>query len=30
MVLPALRPLYKRWFRVETIGTHHIPRPVAR
>ncbi|BBG04856.1 MULTISPECIES: lysophospholipid acyltransferase family protein [Pseudonocardia] len=25
MVLPALRPLYKRWFRVETIGTHHIP-----
>ncbi|GAA1397998.1 lysophospholipid acyltransferase family protein [Pseudonocardia kongjuensis] len=25
MVLPALRPLYQRWFRVETIGTHHIP-----
>ncbi|MEV1292440.1 lysophospholipid acyltransferase family protein [Pseudonocardia sp. NPDC049635] len=25
MVLPALRPLYRRWFRVETIGTHHIP-----
>ncbi|ANY07262.1 lysophospholipid acyltransferase family protein [Pseudonocardia sp. HH130630-07] len=25
MVLPALRPLYRRWFRVETIGAHHIP-----
>ncbi|OLL74295.1 lysophospholipid acyltransferase family protein [Pseudonocardia sp. Ae150A_Ps1] len=25
LVLPALRPLYQRWFRVETIGTHHIP-----
>ncbi|MBN9737266.1 acyltransferase family protein [Pseudonocardia sp. P1] len=25
LVLPVLRPLYQRWFRVETIGTHHIP-----
>ena len=25
LVLPALRPLYERWFRVETIGTHHLP-----
>ncbi len=25
LVLPALRPLYQRWFRVETIGTHHLP-----
>ncbi|MFP5019667.1 lysophospholipid acyltransferase family protein [Pseudonocardia phyllosphaerae] len=25
MVLPTLRPLYKRWFRVETIGMHNIP-----
>lgn len=24
-VLPALRPLYQRWFRVETIGMHHLP-----
>jgi 1-acyl-sn-glycerol-3-phosphate acyltransferase len=25
LVLPALRPLYERWFRVETIGMHHVP-----
>lgn len=25
VLLPALRPLYERWFRVETIGTHHVP-----
>jgi 1-acyl-sn-glycerol-3-phosphate acyltransferase len=23
--LPALRPLYRSWFRVETIGMHHVP-----
>jgi 1-acyl-sn-glycerol-3-phosphate acyltransferase len=25
VLLPALRPLYRRWFRVETIGMHHVP-----
>ncbi|WP_300008335.1 lysophospholipid acyltransferase family protein [Pseudonocardia sp.] len=25
VLLPALRPLYSRWFRVETIGMHHVP-----
>ncbi|MET0191448.1 MAG: lysophospholipid acyltransferase family protein [Pseudonocardia sediminis] len=25
LVLPALRPLYQKWFRVETIGMHHVP-----
>ena len=25
VLLPALRPLYQRWFRVETIGVHHVP-----
>jgi 1-acyl-sn-glycerol-3-phosphate acyltransferase len=25
LLLPALRPLYQRWFRVETIGMHHVP-----
>ncbi|MBW0117700.1 lysophospholipid acyltransferase family protein [Pseudonocardia abyssalis] len=25
VLLPALRPLYERWFRVETIGMHHVP-----
>lgn len=25
MLLPTLRPLYQRWFRVETIGAHHLP-----
>ncbi len=25
VLLPALRPLYDRWFRVETIGMHHVP-----
>jgi 1-acyl-sn-glycerol-3-phosphate acyltransferase len=25
VVLPALRLLYQRWFRVETIGMHHVP-----
>ena len=23
--LPLLRPLYRHWFRVETIGVHHVP-----
>jgi 1-acyl-sn-glycerol-3-phosphate acyltransferase len=25
VLLPLLRPLYRRWFRVETIGIHHVP-----
>jgi 1-acyl-sn-glycerol-3-phosphate acyltransferase len=25
VLLPLLRPLYKQWFRVETIGMHHLP-----
>ncbi len=25
LLLPALRPLYRTWFRVETIGMHHVP-----
>nr|WP_239028589.1 lysophospholipid acyltransferase family protein [Pseudonocardia acidicola] len=25
VMLPALRPLYQKWFRVETIGMHHVP-----
>ncbi len=25
VLLPMLRPLYRRWFRVETIGMHHVP-----
>ncbi|MGH3565914.1 MAG: lysophospholipid acyltransferase family protein [Pseudonocardia sp.] len=25
VLLPALRPLYRTWFRVETIGMHHVP-----
>ena len=25
VLLPALRPLYRKWFRVETIGMHHVP-----
>ncbi|GEL19982.1 lysophospholipid acyltransferase family protein [Pseudonocardia asaccharolytica] len=25
VLLPALRPLYQKWFRVETIGLHHVP-----
>jgi 1-acyl-sn-glycerol-3-phosphate acyltransferase len=25
VLAPALRPLYERWFRVETIGLHHVP-----
>jgi 1-acyl-sn-glycerol-3-phosphate acyltransferase len=25
VLLPALRPLYEKWFRVETIGMHHVP-----
>jgi 1-acyl-sn-glycerol-3-phosphate acyltransferase len=25
LLIPALRPLYQRWFRVETIGMHHVP-----
>jgi 1-acyl-sn-glycerol-3-phosphate acyltransferase len=25
VILPALRPLYRNWFRVETIGMDHVP-----
>ena len=25
VILPALRPLYERWFRVETIGVENVP-----
>lgn len=25
VLLPALRRLYRNWFRVETIGSHHLP-----
>jgi 1-acyl-sn-glycerol-3-phosphate acyltransferase len=25
VLLPPLRPLYDKWFRVETIGMHHVP-----
>ncbi|MGH4023113.1 MAG: lysophospholipid acyltransferase family protein [Pseudonocardiaceae bacterium] len=25
ILLPLLRPLYRKWFRVETIGMHHVP-----
>jgi 1-acyl-sn-glycerol-3-phosphate acyltransferase len=25
VLLPILRPLYTQWFRVETIGMHHVP-----
>jgi 1-acyl-sn-glycerol-3-phosphate acyltransferase len=25
LMLPVLRPLYQKWFRVETIGMHHVP-----
>lgn len=25
VVMPLLRPLYQRWFRVETIGTENVP-----
>ncbi|OLT13427.1 hypothetical protein BJF78_03375 [Pseudonocardia sp. CNS-139] len=25
VLLPALRPLYRSWFRVETLGMHHVP-----
>ncbi|MDQ3761659.1 MAG: acyltransferase family protein [Actinomycetota bacterium] len=25
VLLPLLRPLYRTWFRVETIGIHHVP-----
>jgi len=25
VLLPALRPLYRSWFRVETIGMQHVP-----
>jgi 1-acyl-sn-glycerol-3-phosphate acyltransferase len=25
VLLPALRPLYRTWFRVETSGLHHVP-----
>lgn len=25
VLLPALRPLFEQWFRVETIGMHHVP-----
>jgi 1-acyl-sn-glycerol-3-phosphate acyltransferase len=25
VIIPTLRPLYQRWFRVETLGMHHVP-----
>ena len=25
VMMPLLRPLYEKWFRVETIGLHHVP-----
>jgi 1-acyl-sn-glycerol-3-phosphate acyltransferase len=25
VLLPAVRPLYRKWFRVETIGMHNVP-----
>ena len=25
VILPMLRPLYERWFRVDTVGTQHVP-----
>ena len=25
VLLPPLRPLFRHWFRVETIGLHHVP-----
>ncbi len=25
VLLPALRPLYEKWFRVDVIGMHHVP-----
>jgi 1-acyl-sn-glycerol-3-phosphate acyltransferase len=25
VLLPLLRPLYRTWFRVETVGLHHVP-----
>ncbi|MGH3937240.1 MAG: lysophospholipid acyltransferase family protein [Pseudonocardiaceae bacterium] len=25
VLFPLLRPLYRKWFRVETIGMHHVP-----
>lgn len=25
VLLPAMRPLYRKWFRVETIGMHNVP-----
>jgi len=25
VILPALRLLYRNWFRVETVGMHHVP-----
>jgi 1-acyl-sn-glycerol-3-phosphate acyltransferase len=25
VILPFLRPLYEKWFRVETVGLHHVP-----
>jgi len=25
VLMPPLRPLFERWFRVETIGMHHVP-----
>jgi 1-acyl-sn-glycerol-3-phosphate acyltransferase len=25
VLLPLLRPLYRTWFRVETVGIHHLP-----
>ena len=29
VLLPLVRPLYSKWFRVETIGMHHVPETGA-
>jgi hypothetical protein len=29
VLLPLLRPVYRRWFRVETVGIHHLPPTAA-
>jgi 1-acyl-sn-glycerol-3-phosphate acyltransferase len=29
VLLPPLRPLFEKWFRVETIGMHHVPESSA-
>ena len=29
VLMPPLRPLYRRWFRVQTVGMHHVPHTGA-